>query len=254
MPASNATSRFSGRVENYIRYRPGYPPEALQVLQNECGLAPNHVVADIASGTGIWTRMLLENGNPVFGVEPNTEMRQAGERLLASFPKFTSRAGTAEETTLADASIGFVTAAQAAHWFDRERSRREFARILKPEGWLVLLWNERLTDSTPFLREYEQLLLTYGTDYEDVRHEKTTDSVNDFFDPMPFQARVFEMRQEFEYAGIEGRLLSSSYAPGPEHPNYAPMLRDLRRIFDAHAVAGRATFDYKTRVYFGQLK
>ena len=254
MPASNATSRFSGRVENYIRYRPGYPPEALQVLQNECGLAPNHVVADIASGTGIWTRMLLENGNPVSGVEPNTEMRQASERLLASFPKFTSRAGTAEETTLADASIGFVTAAQAAHWFDRERSRREFARILKPEGWLVLLWNERLTDSTPFLREYEQLLLTYGTDYEDVLHEKTTDSVNDFFDPMPFQARVFEMRQEFEYAGIEGRLLSSSYAPGPEHPNYAPMLRDLRRIFDAHAVAGRATFDYKTRVYFGQLK
>jgi SAM-dependent methyltransferase len=254
MPASNATSRFSDRVENYVRYRPGYPQQALLVLRDECGLAPKHVVADIASGTGIWTRALLENGNPVFAVEPNTEMRQAGERLLAEFPKFTSVAGTAEATTLADGSIDFVTAAQAAHWFDRERSRREFARILKPEGWLVLLWNERLTDSTPFLREYEQLLLTYGTDYEDVRHEKTTDSVNDFFDPMPFQARVFEMRQEFEYAGIEGRLLSSSYAPGPEHPNSAPMLRDLRRIFDAHAVAGRATFDYKTRVYFGRLK
>jgi SAM-dependent methyltransferase len=254
MPVSNATSRFSDRVENYVRYRPGYPPEALQALRDECALAPRHIVADIASGTGIWTRMLLENGSQVFGVEPNAEMRQAGERLLAEFPKFTPVAGTAEATTLADASIDFVTAAQAAHWFDRERSRREFARILKPEGWLVLLWNERLTDSTPFLREYEQLLLTCGTDYEDVRHEKTTDSVNDFFDPMPFQARVFEMRQEFEYAGIEGRLLSSSYAPGPEHPNYAPMLRDLRRIFDTHAVAGRATFDYKTRVYFGRLK
>jgi len=252
MPATNATSRFSDRVENYVRYRPGYPPEALQVLRDECGLAPNHVVADIASGTGIWTRMLLENGNPVFGVEPNVDMRQAGERLLASFSKFTSVPGIAEATTLADTSIDFVTAAQAAHWFDRARSRREFVRILKPDGWLVLLWNERLTDSTPLLRDYEQLLLTYGTDYEDVRHEKTTDAVNEFFDPLPFEARVFDMRQQFDYSGIEGRLLSSSYAPGPEHPNYAAMLRDLRRIFDAHAVNGRATFDYKTRVYFGR--
>src|SRR5271165_1048197 len=253
MPAPNATSRFSDRVENYVRYRPGYPLEALQILKTECGLTASHVVADIASGTGIWTRTLLENGNFVFGVEPNAEMRQAGERWLAGFPKFTGVAGTAEATTLADASVDFVTAAQAAHWFDRARARQEFVRILKPGGWLVLLWNERLTDSTPFLRDYEQLLLTYGTDYADVRHERTTDEVNQFFDPAPFQERVFPMQQEFDYAGIEGRLLSSSYAPGQEHPNYAPMLRELRQIFDAHAVAGRSTFDYKTRVYFGRL-
>jgi hypothetical protein len=119
---------------------------------------------------------------------------------------------------------------------------------------LALLWNERVTDSTPFLRDYEQLLLTYGTDYAEVRHERTTDAVNEFFDPAPFQARVFELRQEFDYTGIEGRLLSSSYAPGPEHPQYEPMLRELRRIFDAHAIAGRASFDYKTRVYFGRLR
>ncbi len=254
MPASNATSRFSDRVENYVRYRPGYPREALRVLERECGLAPGHVVADIASGTGIWTQMLLKNGNMVFGVEPNAEMRQAGERLLASFPKFTSVAGTAEATTLADASVDFVTAAQAAHWFDRKRARLEFVRILKPGGWLVLLWNERLTDSTAFLREYEQLLLSYGTDYEDVRHERTTDAVNEFFDPAPFQERVFAMRQEFDYAGLEGRLLSSSYAPGPEHPKspadaarIAAHLRGPCRCWIA------CTFDYKTRVYFGQL-
>jgi SAM-dependent methyltransferase len=253
MPASNATSRFSDRVENYVRYRPGYPPEALQALRAECGLVPSHVVADIASGTGIWTRMLLENGNPVFGVEPNAEMREAGEGLLAGSPMFTSVAGTAEATTLADRSVDFVTAAQAAHWFDRERARREFARILKPGGWLVLLWNERVTDSTKFLRDYEQLLLTYGTDYQEVRHERTTAAVNEFFDPAPFQQRVFETRQEFDYAGLEGRLLSSSYAPGPEHPQHAPMLRELRRIFDACAVKGQVAFEYKTRLYFGQL-
>src|ERR1700691_1057278 len=253
MPASNTTSRFSDRVENYVRYRPGYPPEGLQALKAECGLLPSHAVADIASGTGIWTRRLLENGNPVFGVEPNAEMRLAGERLLAAFPNFTSIAGTAEATTLSDQSVDFVTAAQAAHWFDRKESRSEFVRILKLGGWLALLWNERVTDSTKFLRDYEQLLLTYGTDYQDIRHEHTTDEVNEFFDPAPFQERVFEMRQEFDYAGIEGRLLSSSYAPGPEHPQHAPMLRELRHIFDACAVNARAAFDYKTRLYFGRL-
>src|SRR5277367_59772 len=128
MPAPNAKSRFSDRVENYVRYRPGYPIEVLQVLKDECGLTPDHGIADIASGTGIWTRVLLNNGNRVFGVEPNPEMRQAGERLLADFPRFTSVAGTAEGTTLADASVDFVTAAQAAHWFEREHSRREFVR------------------------------------------------------------------------------------------------------------------------------
>ena len=179
MPASNATNRFSARVDNYIRYRPGYPPQVLETLRKECGLTPIDVIADIASGTGIWTRMLVENGNPVYAVEPNLDMREAGERLLAGFPKLSSVDGTAEATTLPDASVDFVTAAQAAHWFDRMRARQEFSRILRPGGWLVLLWNEREVDTTPFLRDYEQLLLTYGTDYQQVRQERTTAAVNE---------------------------------------------------------------------------
>lgn len=253
MPASNATSRFSDRVENYVRYRPGYPAGVLQVLKSECALQPTHDIADLASGTGIWTRVLLENGNPVFGVEPNAEMRQAGERLLASFPKFISVNGKAEATTLRDASVDFVTAAQAAHWFDRKAARQEFVRILRRGGWLVLLWNERVTDCTPFLREYEQLLLTYGTDYEQVRHERTTDAVNEFFDPAPYQQRVLAMGQEFDYTGLEGRLLSSSYAPGPGHKKHRPMLEQLRKTFEEHARHGHVSFDYTTRVYFGRL-
>ena len=253
MSASNTISRFCGRVENYIRYRPGYPPEVLRALRSECGLTSANVVADVASGTGIWTRILLENGNPVFGVEPNAEMRDAGERLLAGFPKFTSVAGTAEATTLADHSVDFVTAAQAGHWFDRARSRQEFVRILKPGGWLVLLWNERLTNSTAFLRDYEELILTFATDYQDVRHEHTSEAIHEFFDPVPFQERTFPMLQEFDYAGLEGRLLSSSYIPGPESPKHASMLGELRRLFDAHAVDERVVCEYKTRLFFGRL-
>jgi SAM-dependent methyltransferase len=226
----------------------------LRTLKAKCGLTASHVVADIASGTGIWTRMLLENGNRVFGVEPNAEMREAGERLLAVFSNFSSIAGTAEATTLANQSVDLVTAAQAAHWFDRKRARREFVRILKPGGWLVLLWNERVTDSTQFLRDYETLLLKHGTDYQDIRHERTTAEINEFFDPAPYRERVFDMRQEFDHVGVEGRLLSSSYAPGPEHPQHAPMLNELRRIFDQHAVEGRAAFEYKTRLFFGRLE
>src|SRR6266851_7085337 len=166
---TSSTSRFSDRVENYVRYRPGYPPEVLDLLRAECGLRPSHVVADIASGTGAFTRPLLENGNSVFAVEPNAAMREMGVRQLESLGSFQSNnrlvsvAGTAEETTLRSASVDFVTAAQAAHWFDLPRARAEFVRILRREGWCVLIWIERCTASTPFLRGYEQLLLTYGT-------------------------------------------------------------------------------------------
>jgi SAM-dependent methyltransferase len=179
---------------------------------------------------------------------------RAGERLLADFPNLISIAGNAEGTTLPDSSVDFVTAAQAAHWFDRGAARQEFVRILKPAGWLVLLWNERLIDRTPFLRAYEELLVTHGTDYEEVRHELTTDAVYEFFDPAPCAERSFAMRQEFDYAGLEGRLLSSSYAPAPGHPKHAPMLRELRRIFDENSSAGRVVFEYTTRIYFGMLK
>ena len=187
----SSTARFSDRVENYIRYRPGYPPEVLGLLRAECGLQPSHIVADVASGTGMFTRLLLENGNSVFAVEPNAEMRESGVQQMESYRRLVSVTGTAEETTLGSASVDFVTAAQAAHWFDLPRARAEFVRILRPGGWCVLIWNERLTSSTVFLREYEQLLLTYGTDYEEVRHEKTTAMIHEFFAPAPCEERAF---------------------------------------------------------------
>jgi len=251
--SQSPTARFSDRVENYVRYRPGYPPEVLDLLRAECGLQASHIVADIASGTGVFTRMLLENGNPVFAVEPNTEMREAGVHELESYDRLVSVAGTAEETTLRSASVDFVTAAQAAHWFDLPRARAEFVRILRLEGWCVLIWNERRTATTPFLRDYEELLLTYGTDYKEVRHERTTAIIHDFFAPVPHQERVFDLRQQFDYEGAAGRLLSSSYVPLEGHPGYAPMMQELERIFRAHAIDDKVGFEYDTRVYYGHL-
>jgi SAM-dependent methyltransferase len=247
----NSIRRFSSRVDTYVRFRPTYPRQIIETLERDCGLTRDSIVADIASGTGIFTKLLLEHGNRVFGVEPNAEMRSAGEEFLAAYSNFKSVEGTAEATTLEYRSVDFVTAAQAGHWFDRQKSRQEFVRILKPGGWAVLVWNERKTDSTPFLRDYEGLLLRYGTDYNEVRHEHTV--VGEFFDPLPFQERTFDLQQVFDYAGVEGRLMSSSYAPGPAHPNHAPMLRELRQIFDRHQQDGKVSIEYTTRMFYGRL-
>jgi SAM-dependent methyltransferase len=250
----NPTLRFSNRVENYVKYRPGYPTGIIATLAKECGLTPNSVVADIGSGTGILSEMFLKNRNRVFGVEPNREMREAGEQLLDEYPGFTSVDGTAEETTLADCLVDLVTAGQAFHWFDRERARKEFARILKPDGWVALIWNERLTDTSPFSRAYEDLLRQYGTDYAAVDHRNVdADAITAFFAPQSFTLRKFENRQVFDFDGLKGRLLSSSYTPEPGHPNHQPMLGALRALFDQHQSGGHVSFDYVTLLYFGRL-
>ncbi|MFT3766413.1 MAG: class I SAM-dependent methyltransferase [Minicystis sp.] len=251
---TDPTKRFSSRVENYIKYRPGYPPAVLDLLAAHHGLSPASVVADIGSGTGILAELFLKNGNAVIGVEPNREMREAGERLLAGYPRFTSVAGTAEATTLPDASADFVTAGQAFHWFDRERARPELARILRPGGWVVLVWNDRRLDATPFLEAYERLLRTYGTDYAAVNHTNVDEAViRGFFGAGELVVHVVENRQIFDRASLTGRLLSSSYVPDEGDPRYAPMLAELGAIFDAHAREGVVSFDYDTRMFCGRF-
>ncbi len=247
--------RFSSRVDNYVKYRPGYPTGVIQTLVQSAGLTAQSLVADVGSGTGLFTRLFLDLGCPVTGIEPNLEMRQAGERLLVGYPNFTSREGSAEATGLADGSVDFITAGQAFHWFDRPKARREFMRALKPGGWAVLVWNERRLDSTPFLRDYEAMLRKFGTDYASVNHlnvENDPSDIPDFYGG-PYAEAHYDNLQRFDYDGVQGRLLSSSYVPGPDHPDYAPMLAELNRIFAAHAVNGVVDFEYDTHLYWGHL-
>jgi SAM-dependent methyltransferase len=251
---SDAKQRFSNRVADYVRYRPRYPEAVLDLLRSECGLCPEHAVADIGSGTGFLSEMFLKNGNPVFGVEPNEAMRQAGEEILADYSTFSSVNGSAEASTLADASVDFVTAGQAFHWFDPVAARREFERILKTRGWVVVVWNDRGLKESQFARDYEELLVRFGTDYEKVKDAyPESEDIRDFFEGRKFIARELPNAQEFDFEGLAGRLRSSSYAPAHGHPNFEPMMAELQRLFRATEKDGRVRMEYKTQVYCGRL-
>ena len=247
------TERFSDRVENYVKYRPHYPNEIIPFLENEIGLSPSSIIADIGSGTGISSELFLKNGNTVYGIEPNKEMREAGERLLSEYPNFHSINSTAEATTLPDHSIDCITSLQAFHWFNVESSGKEFSRILKRDGWVVLIWNDRELDTSAFLIAYEKLLNTFGTDYPVVPDNDIADNVTQLFIKRGHRIAEFRNTQSFDYEGLKGRLLSSSYTPTPADPKYQPMLTELQKNFDEYQQDNSVIFEYKTRVYYGQL-
>jgi SAM-dependent methyltransferase len=254
MAFADSKQRFSNRVADYVRYRPGYPSAVRDILRTACTLKSGHVIADIGSGTGFLSELFLKNGNRVFGIEPNEEMRKAGEEYLASYDGFASINGSAEATTLDDASVNFVTAGQAFHWFDQNAARTEFNRILKPDGWVVVIWNERLNDATPFLRDYEALLHEFGTDYATVKESYPSERhMREFFGPDAYASRTLPNFQEFDFDGIAGRLRSSSFIPAPEAPNYAAMMEELQRIFDTYNQGNHVRLEYTTHIYFGHL-
>jgi SAM-dependent methyltransferase len=251
MDPQDPTQRFTDRVANYVRYRPSYPAAVIDTLQAEAGLPPGGVVADVGSGTGILTRLLLDAGHTVYAVEPNDAMRAAAERDLASYPGFHSINGTAEATTLPTASVDLVTAGQAFHWFDPDASRVEFARILRPGGFVALVWNMRRATEPGFMADYEAMLQALGVSYNDVKQSAHMGEMSALFGET-YTTRVFANRQVFNYAGLEGRLLSSSYAPPPGHPQHAPMLVHLRGLFDRYQQGGTVAIEYDAQLYYGQ--
>ena len=249
---SNSTTRFSDRVEDYVKYRPHYPPAVLPYLQETYSFDASWVVADIGSGTGISTELFLGNGNRVYAVEPNREMRRKAEQLLGGDPHFVSVDGTAEATGLAAGSVRLVVAGQAFHWFDAVKSRAEFVRILRPGGVVVLVWNERLAD-TAFEAAYDALIMEHGKDYKTTNHRNISDlQIGDFYQPASYVLKAFPNEQWFDFEGLKGRLLSSSYMPN-SGPGYAPMIRDLQQLFDKYQQGGRVRVGYETKVYSGVL-
>lgn len=249
----DSKARFSDRVDSYSRFRPSYPRQVVELLSSRLGLEPPAPIADVGAGTGILTGLLLEAGYEVFAVEPNAAMRGAADAALSRHPRFHSVDGAAEATGLPGASVAAVTAAQAFHWFEVSATRNEFMRILRPGGVAMLIWNQRRADATPFLREYEAILRRHSPDYVNVSHKyQDAAALAAFFAPHEPRYERFEYVQAFDWDGLCGRVLSSSYVPtsGAEHD---AIFADLRVAFDRGERDGIVRFEYDTDVYFGPV-
>jgi len=246
-----STDRFSDRVADYVRFRPDYP-RALVGWLHEQGVRPDWTVADIGAGTGISSKLFLDAGHRVTGVEPNAPMRAAAEQWLGTEGRFRSHDGTAEATGLADGSVDLIIAGQAFHWFDKEKVRTEFTRVLSDRGLVAVFWNTRRLIGTPFLEGYERLLHEYGIDYVSVAGRYADDeAMAQWFGHGYRGMASFPHGQKLDYEALLGRTMSSSYMPKPGHPNHEPLLFALRSLFDATQDGGTIDFDYHTRIFAG---
>jgi SAM-dependent methyltransferase len=248
------TERFSSRVANYVRYRPSYPPAAIALLQARCGLKPGARVADVGSGTGILTQLLLACGAEVFAVEPNDGMRGAAEVLLEGAAGFHSIPGTAEDTTLAPDSMDLLVAGQAFHWFKVAPARHEALRVLRPGAYGALLWNEHPSEGSAFLRDFERVARAHAPEYDQVVGSRADEAAMREFLGGRMEVATFANQQVFDHAGLIGRLMSSSWAPEAGHPQHEPMLEGMRVAFERHAHGGKVIFPYETLVYYGRMR
>ena len=249
----DSTKRFSNRVEDYVKYRPHYPREIVSFLADRYDLTTDKVIADIGAGTGISSKPFLEEGYKVMAVEPNKEMLDKAIELLGDYPEFSPVPGTAEKTTLKAHSVDAIIAGQAFHWFNREKCKTEFRRILKNAGLLAVIWNERLIES-PFEVEYDKLIVKHASDYVKVDHRNIAmEDMALFFDPAPVELNVFSNKQVFDFEGLKGRLLSSSYMPAKGDPGYEAMIEDLQLLFERFKENELIVINYATRLYSGIL-
>jgi len=248
------TNRFKDRADNYKKYRPDYPVDIINVLKDKCGLSKKTVIADIGSGTGIFTKLLLPYAGIVYAVEPNPEMRKVAEETLSSHDNFRSRGTRAEDTTLDSHSVDIVTAATAFHWFDKQITKEEFRRILKEDKWVVLVWNARNTLEHELLAAYETVFRKYVPEYEKKLHEnKNTRSINEWYGEGKSELTLFRNYKTLNWEGFRGRFLSSSYAPQEGHSNYERALEDLKRVYERFAHEDSIIFEYTTKVYVGKI-
>lgn len=247
-----AKSRFSNRVDEYAKYRPTYPIEVIENLKQNYGLKPENKIADVGSGTGISSKLFLDFGCEVFGVEPNLEMRERSAEELVTYKRFQAIDGSASETSLPNQSVDFVVVAQALHWFDLQACKAEFKRILKPNGKTIILYNQRPDQDTGLSKEYQKLLEKYGRDYQKLRHRKHSELVQDRFF-VKFDTHTFSNHQTLDFDGLVGRAESSSYMPKRTDPEFPKMKQELKQIFEQHNQQGLIQIHYQTCMYVGDF-
>jgi len=239
------TERFSGRVGAYVKYRQGYPDALVPLVEKQAELTTHSVIADVGCGTGLLSEAFLRSGYTVLGVEPNREMRESAEQQLRRFSRFTSVAGSAESTGLGSGSVDLVTVGRAFHWFDTERALAEFSRILKPDGWCVIVWNRR--KAGPFMGAYDSFLQTYCDDYLEMRSARTQQRKR--LEDVGFCLATLAHSEMCTLEQLRGKILSLSVTPDPQHPKFEPMLQSIDGLFREHEVQGQVRFEYDTLVY-----
>lgn len=251
---NKATERFSKTVDNYVKYRPGYPVELVDFMQKQLGLKPDHRIADIGSGTGKLAELFVREGIQTYAIEPNGPMREAADQLLGQNSNFKNLEGTAEATGLPDQSVDFITAGQAFHWFDVLKSRAEFLRILKPGAWVLLIWNKRMDDRSPFMEAYNQFLENYSTDYNEINLRRINKAhFEQFFGTSDFRQHNLYHFQHFDLDGVIGRYLSCSYAYDPVHPGYRKAMKELESLYKTHQVDNHIKMWYRTEITYGRM-
>ena len=249
----DSAERFTSRVRDYVRYRPGYPPAAVAHIADQLDIAPGRLIADVGAGTGLLTRSLLQAGAEVIAIDPNEHMLDAARELLAGQRRASFVVASAEDTTLDDHSVDAITVGQAFHWFEHEAARDEFRRILRPGGCVALMWNTKRFDTSEFLAGYEQLLERHAPAFADVRHETSDEATIEAFFGAPPTRAEFDNEQRFDWDGVLGRAMSASYVPREGAPHHAAFVVGLRELWEAHAVDGCLVWPYATVVWAGPL-
>jgi len=252
VPEPDSVQRFTNRVHDYVRSRPGYPADLASLARDHFALPSGAAVADVGSGTGKLSRLFLQEGFEVFGVEPNEAMRQAATAELGTWKTFHGLAGAAESLPLADGSMHLVVAAQAFHWFDHPAARREFLRVLRPEGGGMLIWNNRRTDSSRFLQDYEKMLLDHCPDYVNVGNKHYEDVELDEFFAGPFRSALLRNQQVLDAEEFQARIFSCSYTPAQGSARDA-LAEATQRLFVTYAEKDRVCIEYDTEVFYGRL-
>lgn len=249
----DSIKRFSYRAENYDRYRPNYPSALIGFLQTHVSLNPTHVIADIAAGTGIFTEQIADWGNTIYVVEPNMYMRHIALQRLSAHKSCIFMDGTAEATGLPDQSVDLIVSAQAFHWFDLVKTKKEFSRIGRAGIYVAVIWNLRNTDSA-FEAGYEAFIRAYAEDYLNVSQRKmNTAEVLSFFAPNDPEYRIFEHVDYLTFEQLRGRTLSYSYMPDETSDTLPDVLASLTALFDTHQQDGKVRLSYKTRLFVGRL-